>query len=553
MAIDSQSLGNDSVGFLKAPGLTAGRFMAWLCGLILVSPVFVILWGLITADSGESWEHVQEHLLGPAVKDSLILVIGVGFLATLFGLPAAWFVSRYEFFGRKLLAVLLILPLAVPPYIAAYVTTEAREAFIPLLIYVRENYGVEMYLKVEMYHRYFWLMLMMSAVLFPYVFLAVRSVLSSNSRHFGEASKVLGVGAWRSFFKVHLPMIRPALIAGLFLVMMEVLSDYGASKHFGITTLTVSVFRVWFGLDELNTARYLSGGILMMIFLLVALERWQRGRARFSDRRAHKVKLARANKKVTLLAWVCCGFPVFIGLVYPVGTLLKWHFSLSDPTVVNFMEPLLYTVKTSGVVTLVCLCFSLLLLSVARFSRKKSERMLNNTLFTAGYASPGTVMAVGVISIAAMSRSWFPEGHFLSSWLVSGSFLWLGFALVARYLTVSGQLLGAGYEAIPIGYDQSSRVLGHGLINTFLRVHLPLLKAPVFGAIILVFVDVSKELPLTLLLRPFDFETLGTTSYGIVNQGNVFGCATPALILIGISGMGLFVAEFFGWTKSSSS
>jgi len=178
--------------------------------------------------------------------------------------------------------------------------------------------------------------------------------------------------------------------------------------------------------------------------------------------------------------------------------------------------------------------------------------VLTGTLFTAGYASPGTVMAVGVISIAAVSRTWFPEEHFMTDWLVSGSFLWLGFALVARYLTVSGQVLSAGYEAIPISYDQSSRVLGHQLVSTFRRVHLPLLRGPVFGAMVLVFVDVSKELPLTLLLRPFDFETLGTTAYNIANQGNVFGCATPALILIGISMLGLFVAEFFGWTKSSS-
>jgi len=266
-------------------------------------------------------------------------------LSTLFGLPAAWVVSRYQFFGRRVLAVLLVLPLAVPPYIAAYVTTDAREAMIPMLIYIREEYGIDMYLKAELYHRYFWLILMMSAVLAPYIFLATRAVLSSNSRQFGEASRVLGAGVWRSFFTVHLPMIRPALIAGLFLVMMEVLSDYGASKYFGITTLTVSVFRVWFGFDELNTARYFSGGVLLVVFVLVAIERWQRGRARFADRRAHRSQLIRANKKMTLFAWFCCGLPVFVGLIYPVGTLLQWHFALSDPMAVSFKEPLLYTVK----------------------------------------------------------------------------------------------------------------------------------------------------------------------------------------------------------------
>lgn len=535
---------------ITTPGLSAGRFLTWLLALTLLSPVLFVLWGLITNQRGESWSHVQNHLLGPAVSNSLILVLGVGLLALLFGVPAAWCISHYRFPGRRIFSILLILPLAVPPYIAAYISTDAREAITPLLISIRENYGVDAYLRAEVIHRFAWLILMMASVLFPYLYLASRAVFAGSARGLSEASRVLGASPWRTFRTIELPMVRPALIAGLFLVSMEVLSDYGAAKHLGINTLTVIIFRTWFGLDELQTARYLSGWVLLGIFLLLALERWQRGRARFSNQRTHRHSLQPCSAGKALLCQLACGLPVLLGFLFPILVLIRWHFTSNESTpLAEYQQQIFQTLQIAGLVTVSCLLIALLLLAVTRFSQRKKDTLILNSVFTAGYASPGTVMAVGVLGVAAILRSIFPSEHFLGPLLFSGSLLWLAFALTARYLTVAGQILSAAYQTIPTSYDHAARTLGRKFGAIFRTVHLPLLRTPLLGALVLVFVDVTKELPLTLLLRPFDFETLGTTAYGLVNQGQIFACATPSLLLIGLSATGLFLVELFGWSK----
>ena len=190
---------------------------------MLLAPVLVVLWEVVNPDGGtsdSSWEHVRDNLLGPAVRDTAIVVTGACLLSLLFGVPAAWCVSTLQFPGRRLLAILLVLPLAVPPYVAAFASTEAREAFIPTLVEIRLNMGVETYLKVELIHRFAWLILIFAAVLYPYVFLASRSAFSGSSRRLAEASRALGTGPWKTFFKINLPLARPALVAGLFLCLL---------------------------------------------------------------------------------------------------------------------------------------------------------------------------------------------------------------------------------------------------------------------------------------------------------------------------------------------
>ena len=526
------------------------RVIPWTVGIILLSPIVLILWGVLTGDRGESWSHISEYLLTPALINSGILVVSVSILSLLFGIPAAWCVSNYSFPGRRLLSVLLVLPLAIPPYIAAYVTTEAREGLIPLLISIRKNQGIEEYLLAETVLRFAFLSLILAAVFYPYVYLACRAVFSGQSRNLGEASRLLGAGFWSSFFKIQLPLVRPALIAGLFLVTMEVLSDYGAAKHFGISTLTVTIFRVWFSLDELNTARYLSGLILLGVFSFLILERWQRGRARFQDSRDSRLHRAPASFKTSFMSWVFCLLPISLGFIYPVATLIKWAIaSYHSLPLSTYLPEIKNTLLLAPLVTLFCLLSAAIMIGYARFSRHRSDQALSSIVCTAGYASPGTVMAVGVLGIATIARDWFPPSHWLGNIILSSSLLWLVFALTARYLTVSGQLITAGYKAIPNIYDHSSRTLGRNAFMTFILIHIPLLRGPIIASAVLVFVDVCKELPLTLLLRPFDFETLGTSVYSLSEQGQIFSTATPSLILISLSAGGLFFIERFGLTK----
>ena len=530
--------------------MIVGRLLVLIIGLILLSPVIFILWGAATGSHGESWPHVKEYLLTPALKTTAILLIGVALVSLLFSLPAAWCLSNYQFWGRRLFSILLILPLAVPPYIAAYITTEARESAIPWLVEIRTNHGIDAYLKAELYHRYAWLIAIMASVLYPYIFLATRSVFAHRSRQLGQAAQLLGAGRWRRFRTIHVPLVRPAAIAGLFLVCMEVLSDYGAAKHFGFNTVTVVIFRTWFGLDELQTARFLSGTILSGVLVILILERLQRGRARFGEAHSSIDSLRRTGPSGTLLCWIVCGLPIALGFVYPLVTLIQWQTEHQQNFILSeYRSEIIRTTLLTLSVALICILISLFFLAFARFTKRRLDRTLAQAISSAGYAAPSTVMAVGVLGIASLSRAFSSENESLQSLLVSGSLIWLLFALTSRYLAVSGQVISAGFQTIPTPLEQSARLLGRKPWMVFLTIHLPLLRAPLIGATILVSVDISKELPLTLLLRPFDFETLGTSTYSLVNQGHLFASATPALILIGLCAIGLIIVEFLNRKK----
>ena len=517
---------------------------------MLLAPVLVVLWEVVNPDGGtsdSSWEHVRDNLLGPAVRDTAIVVTGACLLSLLFGVPAAWCVSTLQFPGRRLLAILLVLPLAVPPYVAAFASTEAREAFIPTLVEIRLNMGVETYLKVELIHRFAWLILIFAAVLYPYVFLASRSAFSGSSRRLAEASRALGTGPWKTFFKINLPLARPALVAGLFLVAMEVINDYGAVHHLGINTLTVAVFRTWHDLGELDTARRLAGWILLGVFALVLLEQWQRGRRKYSSGRESDIPRPRCSIGGSLLCWAVCLIPVGLGLLLPVFVLVRWWRA---STLVNSGAEIFAAARNSLVlgisVTLACLLLGLIIAGVARFSRRRSDLLLSQGSGIAGYASPGAVMAAGVLTVRAILGTWFPPETWLGSQLLSAT-LWLGLGLTARYIAISIQMARQSQSLIPVVNDYAASTLGRGPLGSFISIHLPLMRPALAGAAILIFVDVCKELPLCLMLRTFDFETLGTWTWTLADQGRIWGTAAPSLVLILTCLIGLTLVETFGW------
>ncbi len=531
--------------------LLSWRVLAWLCALTLFLPVVVVLWEAITpsrgADAG-SWDHVRTNLLGPAVRDTVILVAGVCLLSVLLAVPAAWCISTLQFPGRNLLSVLLVLPLAVPPYIAAFASTEARESFIPILARIRMEAGVETYLKVEVIHRFTWLILIFAAVLYPYVFLACRSAFSGSSRRLAEASRALGAGRWTTFLKINLPLARPALVAGLFLVAMEVINDYGAVHHLGINSMTVTIFRTWFGLGELDTARRLAGWMLLGIFTLVLLEQWQRGRRRFSEGRETTLHRPRCGTAGAISCWLVCLIPVTLGLLLPLSVLIQWwRASTVEVSAPEILAAARNSLFLGVAVTVICLLLGLIIAGVARFTRRRGDQFMAQWSGIAGYASPGAVMAAGVLTVAATLREWFPPETWLGSQLLSDSLLWLGFGLTARYIAISIQMARQSQSSIPVVNDHAASTLGRGPLQIFTSIHLPLMKPALAGAAILIFVDVCKELPLCLMLRTFDFETLGTWTWGLKDQGKIWATAAPSLVLICTCLIGLALVETFGW------
>ena len=531
--------------------LLSWRILAWLCALTLFAPVVFVLWEAVSpSQSGNegSWDHVRTNLLGPAVRDTVILVTGVCALSILLGVPAAWCVSTLQFPGRSLLSVLLVLPLAVPPYVAAFASTEAREAFIPALVQIRLEMGVDAYLKVEMIHRFAWLILIFAAVLYPYVFLACRSAFSGSSRRLAEASRALGSGRWATFRKINLPLARPALVAGLFLVAMEVINDYGAVHHLGINSMTVTIFRTWFSLGELDTARRLAGWMLLGIFTLVLLEQWQRGRRGFSSDRESRLPRPRCGVVGSISCWLVCLIPVTLGLLLPLYVLVQWwRASTGEDSAPEIFAAARNSLSLGVAVTLTCLILGLVIAGVTRFTKRRSDQLMAQGSGIAGYASPGAVMAAGVFAMAATLREWFPPETWLGSQLLSDSLLWLGFGLTARYIAISIQMTRQSQSIIPIANDHAAGTLGRGPFQSFLSIHLPLMRPALAGAAILIFVDVCKELPLCLMLRTFDFETLGTWTWGLADQGQIWATAAPSLVLIVTCLVGLTLVETFGW------
>jgi iron(III) transport system permease protein len=537
--------------------LSLWQILAWALGLLLLSPVIVLLASLftpLTPNAAEAWQQLQEYLLEDAIKETLILIIGSCSLAFILGVPAAWFVENFHFPGRRFLSIALVLPLAIPPFIAAYLSTEAREKFIPFLIKVRTEQGIDTYLLWEECLRYGCLILLFASVLYPYVFLAGRSAFSGSGIILGEAGRMLGRSPWMVFWTVQFPLARPALVAGLFLVAMEVLNDYGAVKHLGFSTLTVTLFGTWFGLDQIETAKRLAGFILVTIFLLVALERWHRGKARLIlHQEGRPITPAPRGLFVTIFCYLSCLIPISLGLIFPTYSLVHWLLEdATKPTAESWRE-IFQAAKNSLILGLVatvtCLVSALIIMGIVRYSRGKLLRFLSHVSTVAGYASPGTVIALGIMGVAVTARDWFPAGTSIGDSLISGGILWLIFAIVARYFSVAAQMVQQGLARQPENFGQASRILGDSPLQSFRKIALPLLTPSLLGGATLVFVDVCKELPLCLLLRPFEFETLSTFIYGKVDQGTIYACAMPSLFLILLSMIGLILVELNGWRK----
>lgn len=530
--------------------MTFPKAVFWILCVTLLLPVAQLFWGWFAPADADSWQHITKYLIPSAVRDSLILTAAVCLLSLCLGLPAAWCVTRYRFGGRRLLSILLVLPLAVPPYVAAYISTDAREAMIPWLVAIRKEHGVDTYLLVEQIHRYTWLAAMLAAVLYPYVFLAARAAFAAHGNRLAEAARSLGAGPWRRFFCVSLPLARPALVAGLFLVAMETLNDYGATSYFGIQTLTPTLFRTWFGLGDLTSALRLASLLLLAILLTRLLEVRLRGRARYDQRHRPSEPNADPSPGRRLLCYVSCLVPVAIGLVYPCLTLFHWLYLTGGPAQPEaFLKATLQALSLGLMVTAVCLLLALTLNAINRFSPNRTRDAMLRTLSVSGYAAPGAVLAIAIFATAATLRKTPYIPPFLNDLLISGSIVWLAYGLVVRYFAIAGQMVREGYDTIPRSLDESARLLGHSPSRGFFGVHLPLLRPALAGAGVIIFIDVVKELPLTLILRPFDFETLGTWTYGLANQGKIIACAAPSLTMIAIGSLGLIVVELWIWKR----
>lgn len=512
---------------------------ATLIALALLLPVLVVAVGSFAA-TGDTWSHLAATVLPEYVRNSIFLVLGSGALALIIGTTTAWLVAACEFPGRRLFEWALILPLSVPAYIAAYTYAGIFDVTGPvqrLLRIVVPGWSERiLYLDVM---RFEMALVIFGVVLYPYVYLIARTSFLGQSRTALEASRSLGRGGWSAFFRIALPLARPALAAGLTLVAMEVLNDYGAVAYYGIPTFTTGIFRSWLALGDLDAAIRLAALLMLVVFAVLGLERiLRRGKRVEEGSGAHRPLRRYPLTGIRGAAAIgACLLPLLLGFIIPVAQLGYWAVLTAGKVVdIRFVRLVGNTFLLAVGGALICVILALLLAYTARLHRTIYMSTVARTAVL-GYSIPGAVIAVGVLvsfgwldrNLAALIEQATGSSVGL---LLSGSLAALLFAYAVRFLAVALLPVEAGFERQCRNLDEASRSLGIPPFATLRRVALPLLRSTLMGALILVFVDVLKEIPLTLVLRPFNFDTLATKAYQLAVDEQVAESASAALVVI---------------------
>ncbi|WP_240732682.1 ABC transporter permease [Halioglobus maricola] len=495
--------------------------------------------GSLALPYSEVWVHLRNTVLGDYVLNSLLLMIGVGVGTFLLGVSTAWITVMCDFPGRRFFSWALLLPMAMPAYIIAYTYTGMLDFTGPVQTSLRESFGWG-------YGDYWFpeirslggAVCMLSLVLYPYVYLLARVAFAEQSTALLEASRNLGRGPWQTLFFVALPMARPAIAAGVSLALMETLADFGTVDYFGVSTFTTGIFRTWYGLGELKTAAQLASFLLLFVFVLFALERRSRGRMRF-----HPAAPTQQAQPIRLTGWrgSCCfllaGGILLAGFVIPAARLSLWAASdWSQFSSGAFLELAGNSFMLAAIASLCCLLVALFLGYGRRLHPGRVETVSVRTA-AMGYAVPGTVIAVGVLipfawldnQLDSFLRQYFGVS---SGLLLSGTLVALVFAYVVRFLSVSLQSVESGLARIRPSLDESARGLGLTPAGVLRRVHMPMLRGSLLTALLLVFVDVLKELPATLILRPFNFNTLAVRTYELASDERLADAAAPALAVV---------------------
>ena len=514
--------------------------------LFLAIPVFSIIISLFRG-SGEMWEHITSYFLFDYIKNSTILIIGTGLLTFIIGTSAAWIVSRYSFRFRKIIEWLLFMPLAIPSYIVAY-------SYVGLFgnggtfINIFSNLGITID-RIEMMNIY-GLIWVLSFSLYPYVYAGTRTIFQSFPSQLKHTASLLGVSKRKYFFSIALPLASPAIIGGLFLVFMEVLNDYGAAKYYGISTFTTGIFRTWTALEDLQSSIYLSAILVILVFLLVLIVKWLKGRRSYSLKKTNtnqKNKNYRSElkglKKVTYLSIVFV--PIIFGFILPLIQLLIWGIQTFDSMFNRDLISLGSQSLMLGLSTAMIVVFlALLLIYLSKWNYFKPLNVFSKVA-TLGYVIPGAIIGVGIIRTSKSLTDLFSFHYDIEiGHLIYNSLLVLIYAYVFRFIAVAFNSIEGNTLKLNENLSESSYLLGYGKIKTFFKIDFPLLKNALLSSFILVLIDVMKELPLTLILKPYDISTLAVRAYEYAEDERVAEAALPALFLIFLIGSMISILNY---------
>ena len=510
---------------------------------LAVAPL-VSLIVLAFGDTGDLWAHLARYVIPPALMQTALLLAGVAAITTIVGAGTAWTVTTFAFPGRDALTWLLPLPLAIPTYIVAYVYVDILDALGPVQSTLRAIFGWRSAADYRFpnIRSLGGAILLFSFVLYPYVYLAARAMFQTQGRLFTEAARMLGAQPWELARRITFPLARPAIAVGAALALLETLNDIGASEYLGVQTLTLSIFTTWLNRGSLAGAAQMACLLLVIVAALIVLERYGRQRRAFTalgtdGRLASRITLAGPGRWIAAGA---CFLPVLLGFLLPAGYLLREVIGrgLLAGFDTNLVRYTLTTVALASTATAITLVVGFLAVTALRYTKRPTIAGCVN-IAGIGYAVPGTVLALGLLSplvvvddaINALIRAFTGQGIGL---LLTGSAAALVIAYVIRFLAIATGFAQAGFSRIPIEFDDVARLLGAEAGTLARTIHLPLARPAIWGAALLVFVDCLKELPATLLLRPLNVETLSTYIYQFATRGSFEQGSLAALIIVAV-------------------
>lgn len=523
----------------RGHGRLAWTLFAAVLALLIAAPLLAVLANLGRPTQGV-FAHLAATVLPEMLLNTVLLLFGVGLGSALIGVGCAWAVTMIEFPGRRLLSWLLFLPLAIPGYVSAFVYGELMQFAGPVQTALRQAFGWS--------RGDYWfpdvmtlggVTALLTLAFYPYVYMLARAAFQDQSVCVLEVGRTLGIRPWGRFWRIALPLARPMIAGGIALVLMETLAEFGAVSYFGVPTFTTAIYRTWFGMGNPVAAAQLAGMLMLFVLGAVMLERISRQAKRFhhTSARTRPLKLHRPTPLLAVLTLLLCALPVLLGFLLPAGRLLYLAItegdSLGSARLLGFA---LNSFMLSGLAALLLVSLGLLLAYAQRLAPGRLLSWLGQ-FATMGYAVPGSVIAIGILlplaSLDHTLNTWMQRlfGH-APGLLLSGTLLALLYAYVVRFMAVTHSTMDGGLHRIRPSLDQAARVLGESPFGVVRRVHAPLLRGSLFTAALLAFVDVLKELPATLIVRPFDFDTLAVRVYQLSSDERLSEASTGALIIV---------------------
>ena len=516
--------------------------IATLIGAMCALPVASVFVNLFTTGTAGTWQHLAQTVLTEYAANTLWLLIGVGAGVIAVGVATAWLTAMHEFPGRRAFEWALILPLAMPAYVIAFVYTDLLQFVGPVQTWLRDLTG---WSKAD-----YWFpdvrslggaVAMFVFVLYPYVYLLARGAFLERSASLLEAGRTLGQGNAAVIFRVALPLARPAIVAGTALALMETIADFGTVSYFGVPTFTTGIYQAWFSMGERVVAAQLAAALLGFVVLVLLLERLSRGRKRFHEtsQRTRAPSRHRLSALPAAAATAACAVPVVLGFLLPAGLLLRMAVGEGDAQFgARFLQLAANSVTLAALTSALLVVLALLMAYHARLHPGVFSVNLNRVV-ALGYAVPGLVIAVGtLIPLARLDNAldaWMRSSFGISSGLLlTGGLFALVVAYVVRFFSIGLQTVDASLEKVRPSMEDAARSLGCGPVESLLRIHVPIMARGLFTAALLIFVEVMKELPATLVMRPFNFDTLATQVYILAHDERLAEASTAALAIVAV-------------------